>query len=113
MPLKHLHVDMLQMMIHSSRLSIAVSDARKQWFVGGNGTGATNADNLCTAGRSVISCTRESRTISTCATHAIRVVRIRAKDVRHPFLRFPFLHRHLACRVRKLCCIYMGMPEAQ
>jgi len=113
MPLKHLHVDMLQMRIHSSRLSIAVSDARKQWFVGGNGTGATNADNLCTAGRSVISCTRESRTISTCATHAIRVVRIRAKDVRHPFLRFLFLYRHLACRVRKLCCIYMGMPEAQ
>ena len=113
MPLKHLHVDMLQMMIHSSRLSIAVSDARKQWFVGGNGTGAKNADNLCTAGPSVISCTRERRTISTCATHAIRVVRIRANDMRHPFLRFLFLYRHLACRVRKLCCIYMGMPEAQ
>ena len=103
MPLKHLHVDMLQMMIHSSRLSIAVSDARKQWFVGGNGTGAKNADNLCTAGPSVISCTRERRTISTCATHAIRVLRIRAKDLRLiQFLRFLFQHRHLALRVRKL-----------
>ena len=112
MPLKHLHVDMLQMMIHSSRLSIAVLDARQQWLVAGNGTGATNAGTLCTAGPSVISCTRERRMIRTCATHVIRVLRIRAKEVRHPLLRFLFLHRHLAWRVRKLCCIYMGMPEA-
>ncbi len=109
----HLHVDMLQMKIHSSRLSLAVLDASKHWLVAGCGTSATNATNLCTPGSSVVSCTREWRTITTCATHVMRVLRIRVLDMGHPFLRFLFLHRHLACRVRKLCCIYMGMPEAQ
>ena len=114
MPWKHLHVDMLhiQKKIHSSRLSKNMLDASKQWLVAGNGTGATDAGNMCTAGPSVISCTRERRMIRTCATHVIRVLRIRAKEVRHPLLRFLFLHRHLACRVRKLCCTYMGMSEA-